>query len=167
MRSQQLGSGLIEVMVALVILSIGSLGMISMQLTALQQSNNAYLRTQATIKAMDILDRIRSNPTAMTAYFAADGDSNLACWNWHNSATGCSATDLASADINDWQTHLGQILPAGQGRVCRSDLTDDLPGQPDCEANDSDHPIVAYIWWQSSRDPDAAPEMLTMSAEID
>ncbi|WP_119395784.1 type IV pilus modification protein PilV [Salinibius halmophilus] len=166
MRAQQLGSGLIEVMVALVILSIGSLGMISMQLSALQQSNNAYLRTQATIKGTDILDRIRSNPEAMTGYLVSSGSENTACWNWQGDATGCSAANLAAADLHDWQTALAAILPSGAGRVCRSDLTDDLPGQPDCEAANSNHPIVAYIWWQSSRDANATPEMLTMSAEI-
>lgn len=167
MYSKQLGGSLIEVMVALVILSMGSLGMISMQVTSLQQSNNAYLRTQATIKAGDILDRMRANPNAIDDYFNATGTANSSCWSWQGNAAGCDAQTLASADLHNWQTLINSTLPSGGGRVCRSDFADDQPGIPDCESATSDHPIAVYIWWQSSRDPNASPEMLAMTAEIE
>lgn len=56
------GFTLLEVMVALLILSIGLLGLAALQLTGMRFNTDAYTRTQATIFAYDIIDRIRANP---------------------------------------------------------------------------------------------------------
>lgn len=158
----QLGVGLVEVMVALVVLALGLLGMMSMQLTALQQSNQAYQRTQATLLANEMLDRIRANPDALSKYFSATGTTNNNCLSWHSAASGCSANQLAGDDIASWQTSLQQKLPGGKGRVCRSDQTDDAPGVPDCEAANANLPVVVYIWWQNGQS--GSTEMLTLAA---
>lgn len=55
------GFSLLEVMVALMILSIGLLGVAGVQLLSLQQTGNAQLRSQATMYAQDIVSRIRVN----------------------------------------------------------------------------------------------------------
>ncbi len=57
----QAGVGLIEVLVAVAVLSIGLLGVGAMQGVSLRNNNNAYFRTQATITAYQILDEIRTN----------------------------------------------------------------------------------------------------------
>ncbi|TVP55390.1 MAG: type IV pilus modification protein PilV [Halomonadaceae bacterium] len=61
---QQTGFSLLEVMIALVILTIGLLGVAGVQLLSLQQTGNAQLRSQATMVAQDLADRVRVNDGA-------------------------------------------------------------------------------------------------------
>lgn len=56
------GFTLIEVLVALVVLSLGLLGLASLQLLGLKNTNNAYYRTQASMFANNMVERIRANP---------------------------------------------------------------------------------------------------------
>ena len=55
---------LIEVMVALLILSVGVLGAAAVQLNALKFTDSALRNTQASFIAHDLLERIRANPEA-------------------------------------------------------------------------------------------------------
>lgn len=55
------GVTLIEVLVALVVLSIGVIGLAALQAQALQMNQGAYMRAQATNLAYDIADRMRTN----------------------------------------------------------------------------------------------------------
>jgi len=52
---------LIEVLVAVVVLSIGILGIAGLQVRAVQQNTQTYTRTQATILAQNMADRMRAN----------------------------------------------------------------------------------------------------------
>ncbi|HLE93281.1 MAG TPA: type IV pilus modification protein PilV, partial [Sulfuricaulis sp.] len=58
---QHRGFSLIEVLVALLVLSIGLLGLAALQTTSLQYNTGSYFRTQATFLAYDIIDRMRAN----------------------------------------------------------------------------------------------------------
>ena len=55
------GFTLLEVLVALVILSIGLLGLAGLQAASLRYNHSSYLRSQATLIAYDIVDRMRAN----------------------------------------------------------------------------------------------------------
>lgn len=55
------GFTLIEVMVALVILAVGLLGMASLMTRSQQSNESAYSRSQATLMAYDIIERMRAN----------------------------------------------------------------------------------------------------------
>lgn len=146
---RQLGFNLIEVMVALVILSIGLLGMAKLQVTGIKQNQSAYMRSQANLLAYDIADRIRVNESAIDSYLqVASGAAKASCL----AAAGCSETDMAANDLSEWFATLARELPAGSGMICRSDTAGDVNGAPDCEANDSDNPTVIYIWWDDERD---------------
>ncbi len=59
--SRQSGIGLIEVLVAVAVLSIGLLGIGALQGVSLRNNNNSYFRTQATMAANQILDEVRAN----------------------------------------------------------------------------------------------------------
>ena len=66
----QKGYGLIEVLVSVLVLSIGLLGLAGLQTQSLRFNNEAYFRTQATLLAMDMSDRLRTNfETARTNTF--------------------------------------------------------------------------------------------------
>ena len=62
------GFSLVEVLVALIVLSVGMLGIASLYVDSLRAGRTALLRTQAVFLATDMADRIRANPTAGAAY---------------------------------------------------------------------------------------------------
>jgi type IV pilus modification protein PilV len=61
------GFSLFEVLIALVVLSVGLLGLASLQTNTLKFNQGAYLRTQATNLAYDMADRMRANRAAAIA----------------------------------------------------------------------------------------------------
>lgn len=104
------GFTLVEVLVALVILSIGLLGIASLQLSSLRWNQGAAARSQATLLAYDIVDRMRANQKSATL-----GEYDQA---W-GTATGTTGS-VSLADKQRWKTLLGQTLPGGDGMVQRS-----------------------------------------------
>ncbi len=165
---RQLGFNLIEVLIALVVLSIGLLGLAALQMTSLQQNQSAYMRSQATLLAYDIADRMRANMDEADAgsYFVASGATTSNCINYTGSASGCTSAQMASHDIAEWQTVLATELPQGSGRVCRSNLTGDAVGIPDCEGDTSNNPVVVYVWWNDEKSASGATTQLSVSVEL-
>lgn len=62
------GFSIIEVLVALVILSVGLLGLAALQAEGLRGSSSAIQRTAAVNLASDIADRMRANRAALDSY---------------------------------------------------------------------------------------------------
>src|SRR5690606_668255 len=60
-RSSNRGFTPVGVMVAVVVLAIGLLGMATLMMQSLQSSESAYSRSQASLLAYDIIDRMRAN----------------------------------------------------------------------------------------------------------
>src|SRR5687768_17421752 len=58
------GFTLVEVLVTVVLISVGLLGLAALQLTTLRGNHDAYARSQASILAANILDCMRTNPMA-------------------------------------------------------------------------------------------------------
>lgn len=100
------GMTLIEVLVALLVLSIGLLGVAGLQWQALRSNHGAHLRSQATILAHDIADRMRANRTE-----AEDGAYAVDIGEIPTGET------LADFDVVAWKEALADILPAGDGSV--------------------------------------------------
>ncbi|WP_411390254.1 type IV pilus modification protein PilV [Pseudomonas sp. MPB23] len=65
---RQTGMTLIEVLVAMLILSIGLLGAAVVQLNALKYTDSSRMTSQASFIAYDILDRMRANSEADYAW---------------------------------------------------------------------------------------------------
>ncbi|MBH8614105.1 type IV pilus modification protein PilV [Pseudomonas mohnii] len=63
-KGAQEGMTLIEVLVALLILSVGLLGAAALQLNALKYTDSARMTSQASFIAYDMMDRIRANAAA-------------------------------------------------------------------------------------------------------
>lgn len=116
-RLKSTGFTLLEVMVAMVIFSIGLLGLASLQAQSLQFSHSAYLKSQATFYAYDVLDKMRANRVVALAgsYNAAVGSTgtNKGCYDISGN---CTASDMALHDIFDWKQLLA-TLPNGNGAV--------------------------------------------------
>lgn len=106
------GFTLIEVLVALLVLSIGLLGLAMLQLESLKYNTDAYFRTQATMLAYDIIDRMRANAAAANAggYVASEKPSVIE--NCGDTSTGCAdTTALANYDLGVWYGRLDEVLP--------------------------------------------------------
>lgn len=102
------GFTLIEILVSLVVLSLGLLGIMAMQMNSLQVNQLATDRTQATLSAIDIIDRMRANPTvALAESYDIDLDTS----------TPDAGATLVSQDLNEWRTSLSNWLPEGTGSV--------------------------------------------------
>ena len=108
------GFTLLEVLVALIVLSIGLLGLSGLQTTGLRNNHSAFLRSQATLVTTDIIDRMRANRDA-----ARDGDYdiNYGVTPTHITCSGiCSNTQVAQIDVELWRAYVDR-LPAGEGQV--------------------------------------------------
>jgi len=68
------GVSIVEALVALVIISVGMLGIAGLYLTSMQAGRSANLRMQAVNLATDMADHVRSNRNGKTKYVAAATD---------------------------------------------------------------------------------------------
>jgi type IV pilus assembly protein PilV len=121
--SGQAGFTLLEVMIALVIFSIGLLGLGALQAVGVQENLSAYNRTLAMQQAADMGERIRANYTAANGGSYDSISTTLtsvpsACIG--SSATNCTDTQMAANDIYAWNKKTQELLPSGRGKVSRS-----------------------------------------------
>ncbi len=151
-RSAEAGFTLIEVLVTVLIMAVGLLGLAGLQLTALQYNHSAYMRSQATMLANDIADRMRANAVAERAG-AYDVGTAAVDTDCNNNATGCTTSELAGNDLFEWNAALASDLPAGEGVVCLDATPDDGTGPAAANhACDGGGEIYAIkIWWQDDR----------------
>lgn len=153
--NRQSGFTLIEILVAVLILSLGLLGLAGLQAASLRANHSAYLRSQATQLAYDMADRMRANMAGVVAYNDPTLTPTPSCY----TATGCSATALASDDASRWTADLQALLPAGSAGVVCIDGTpmDGSPSAYACDnagASSAAPNYVVKIWW---RDDPANP----------
>lgn len=117
LSKKPLGFTLLEVMVAMVIFSIGLLGLAGLQAQSVQFSHSAYLRSQATFHAYDILEKMRSNrAVAFNGNYNATFTSTGTDKSCYSNTGNCSPQDMALHDVYDWKELLTS-LPDGDGEV--------------------------------------------------
>jgi type IV pilus assembly protein PilV len=109
------GFTLLEVLIALVVLSIGLLGIAALQGVGLRTSHGAHLASQASLLAYDMADRIRANPQN----FWASHDFTSA--DFSTDDIDCSqpspVTPLAVVDRWEWSCSIEDLLPQGTGTI--------------------------------------------------
>ncbi len=103
------GFSLIEVLIAVLVLSIGLLGLAGMQAASLRFNHNAYMRSQATFLAHDVIERMRANRTQALAGAYAIGFGGAP-----------TAGTVAGDDLTQWKARLAGELPQGDGSVAVS-----------------------------------------------
>ena len=127
--ASETGFTIIEMLIAVLVISIGLLGMAGLQTTGIQQSHNSYLKTQASMLAYDMAERMRSNLQGVNAgnYDAVDSmDSPVSSApGCIGSGTACSATETASYDIYQWTNNgeegsIASLLPSGYGMIAEN-----------------------------------------------
>ncbi len=100
------GFSLVEVLIALIIMSVGMLGIAGLYVQSMQAGRTSMLRHHAITLAGDVADRIRANPTAGAVYAGAGADNNCVA-----QGTNCNVADLAAHDIFLWQQQADDFLP--------------------------------------------------------
>ena len=110
------GMSLLEVLVAIVVLSLGLMGLAGLQAASLRNNQTAYYRSIATQQAYDMADRMRANLAGVRAGDYSALGTNIpadpGCFN-----AGCSAANMAVTDHMQWNTNNAVLLPGGQGSV--------------------------------------------------
>jgi type IV pilus assembly protein PilV len=102
------GFTMVEVLVSIVIVAIGLLGMAGLTAASLKSNNTSYYRSQATVLANDILDRMRANVVQARGqqYDIAAGPAYTA-----------AAGTLQRFDCEEWFAAVQAALPGGTGTV--------------------------------------------------
>lgn len=122
-RRLSAGVSLVEVLVALVVLSVGMLGVAALYVESLRSGRSALSRSQAVILAADMGDRIRANPAGRANYTKtvdAQGTPSTGC---AQGGTTCDSAAMAAHDIAVWYGAVDSragaptSLPAGRGTI--------------------------------------------------
>lgn len=149
---KQSGFTLLEVLVAMLVLSIGLLGLAGLMASSMRNNESAYHSTQATWLAYDILDRLRANRTAARAgtYNVATLGNPAVC------STAAATGTIAAKDIGNWKNAIACALPAGDGAIAV--LT---------AAGATQDRVRIYVQWNDSRATSgAAAQQLVVESQL-
>jgi len=114
-KKYSLGVGMVEVLVAVVVIGVGMLGIASLYVTTLQAKTTSLSRLKAVNLAYDIADRIRANRAGGSSYTLATG-TTLTAPSPTCSASNCTPAQVAAADLYAWSTQVTNTsngLPGG------------------------------------------------------
>ncbi len=128
-RARSQGMTLIEVLVSVLVLSLGLLGIAALQSMALRGGQSSLESSQAVMQATSIFEAMRANRIN-----AADYNTGKVC-----SAASISGTSLAKNDLKEWLTSMKSTIgTAGDATTC---------GQiADCPAD-----CKVTVFWDDSR----------------
>lgn len=160
------GFSLVEALVALLVLSIGLLGLALLQGQGLKFNTDAYLRTQATILAYDIIDRMQANPVGLAAgaylvtssgsaaskmsTYAGCKSSSCAC----DATTGCSTANLAIHDLGQWYANQARLLPQDSTQLSTIERED--PSGSACPGINARYKVT--MKWVERKDAEGTPQ---------
>ena len=117
------GFTLLEILISLLILSVGLLGLAGLQVNGLHSNQDSYVLTQAMAQAYDMTDRIRANTVGFTAGYYNNIAPTIPSTDPGCATTACSSADMASHDAYQWNTANLNLLPNGKGTVTTSGNT--------------------------------------------
>jgi type IV pilus assembly protein PilV len=111
LNRHQSGFTLLEVLVAIVVLSLGLLGLAGLQAATLRNNQIAYYRAIAVQQTYDMADRIRANQAGVATYALGVAVDNGCV------SSSCNPAQMAQTDIFQWNNNNARMLPAGSGTV--------------------------------------------------
>ena len=160
------GFSLVEVLVAIVVLSFGLLGMVGMQAFALQSNREARLQGQAAVLARELAEMMRGNkvvgsdPNASNNFYLGTfavgslemGANASYCSSVSTSAACTTPADTAKAEMTDWLNRVNTELPDARVTICFDGAPYDTNGMPQwaCTLTGADEIAVIKIGWTQS-----------------
>lgn len=132
------GFTLLEVLIAVIVFSIGLLGIASLQMAGLRYTHASQLRSVATLQAQTIADKMYANGPSVygddknyDASGGMPGSYGMDC-----DVVACSTAELADFDLVNWNQDNANLLPGGDGIVCLDATPDDgVSGDWQCDGN--------------------------------
>jgi len=172
LAGHSLGFTLLEVLVAIVVLSFGVLGVVGLQAAALQANKDARYQSTAVSMARELGDLMRGNKdiaiSASANPYLIDYDSRTG--SLPSAAENCftgacsSPSAVASFNMRDWLSRVQTVLPGVHVVVC----FDDSPyagstGVPEWDCSNSGGLAVVKMGWtrQSTNRSATGPELAT------
>ena len=172
----QQGFTLVEILVAIVVLSFGVLGVVGMQAAALQSNRAARNQSTAVALGRELADIMRGNKdvalatsTSSNPYLVANYTGTLPTTSADCFTAACTSTlAVAQYDMNQWLARVSAALPQARVVVCFDDTpyasSTGLP-QWGCTSSANQTLVVKIGWTQKSLDTSAsAPEKASDTA---
>ena len=155
------GFSLVEVLVAIIILSVGMLGAVGMQSAAMQSNKEARNQATAVTLARELGERMRGNHTIAIQSLASNNpylfDTTLSSagsvtsFNANCFTAGCPLVkDAATWDVADWQGRVQAALPTARVKVCFDKSPYDSAGVPRWACTGDGDLSVVKMGWTSS-----------------
>lgn len=162
----QTGVSMIEILVLVIIMSIGLLGIAGLQVAGLRQTTNSGLQTQAMLLADDLIARVRANREAIVgggsvvASMANYGKKNTVAFPTAAvaacaTATGCTPAEMATTDLFNWSQLVQNSLPTDATRLSNDTficLDSDSTDATICDGLGST--LVVQIGWNETSSTD-------------
>lgn len=144
------GFTLMEVLIAVLVLSIGVLGLAGLQTVGVRVNNSAHMRSVATQLSYDMVDRVRANRSGFL-----EGDYNNpsagdnSCFPDDDTSTpnSCSPLQVAQEDASEWNAMLSQLLPSGTGAVCLDSTPPDGISSAVSNCDNAGNLYAIKVWW--------------------
>ena len=167
------GATMIEVLIAMVIVSTSMLAIALYGLVGLQENQTAYIRSQANLLAYDIADRIRGNVS-----YAIENDGNYSmstddagtipgAVNCATAAAGCDPADLAAQDIREWAENFVDVAGVGADGAAYEAVIPD--GVGDIDVDDQDV-VITIVWndtnWNTANGANRADSTSQLQLEL-
>ena len=153
----QVGITMLEVLVAIVVLSFGLLGMLGLIMNSLKMTSSSHYRTIAAQQLAAMAEAISANPNLITNYAPPGGTPNYA--NCLGTA-GCSTADLPQTDYALWQLNIAAPaqsppdprvgLPGARGVVCL-DSTPNDGNSANFLCDGTGRPTIKICWNENAR----------------
>ena len=155
-RHGQLGVTLIELLITMVIVSIGVLGLAGVQVLSLKQAREAGQKMVALQAANDLLDRIRVNPNADYSWPAGAAAANCA-------STTCTPAQMAVFDLTLWDCRLGQPSTACKTAFGLTDVDFDRLPDGRGEVSEASGTYTVTVEWGVA---DVSEQDITVAARV-
>ena len=151
------GFSLLEVLISIVVLSIGLLGAVGMLLAAVRSTNESGSFTAAVTLVRELSETARINKNvaarnnAENLYLWKSGDTwpgstDAACI---GSAATCNETNLAAWDMRTWLQRVNAALPDARVAVCFDDAPFAVNGTPSWDCSNTGRNLVVKLGWTS------------------
>jgi len=165
------GFSLIEVLVAMVVLSIGLLGLAALQIAALRSAGDSGIRAQATLLLNELAERVHANDGATAANYVTAMNAGIACGTlpgpycsaFHDgtvfvASQTCTVAQMASFDLWSWQCGMQT-----SGNLSAGGASTTLPAGGLAVTTNGSHLTLVASWVEVAPQGGAVTQNITMT----
>jgi type IV pilus assembly protein PilV len=149
-RSTQRGTTMLEVLIAILILSVGLFAMLGLMMNSMKLTTTSTYRAMATQHAHTMTNLINAAGSMIFDFDYYTPSKAAAEDKCFTDLAGCSQADMTNTQMKMWQDELANGLPGGAGVVCKSKSAAGTPDEWLCDGGVGD-PFMVKICWDESR----------------